>query len=746
MACRRFVKKMKTTRFTVFSIAVLLGAAFGVPGPATAGEGIVDYENVLEEVIVTATKREVALQDLAMSVGVLTGEQLQDIGAISLEDYWREIPSLAVRDGPFGGSSVIIRGLADSDSFNSTESLSAFYVDDTAVTYVTSLFATPANVAMVDVARVEVLRGPQGSVVGANAMGGAIRVVTNEPDPAGEDYRAEFNFSNTSHGGWNYGGQAMLNQPLGERSALRLAALYQSDDGFIDDIGLQRKDINDRDRAAARLSWLWNVSDRFEILVRVYGESIDSGGYNYTDPVGKEELGLFTEGDYQVALLSPEYRKEDLGMASLRLRWMFEWGEIYSATNWYEKELDQAYDWSKELFFDFFGIWNPAPFDGMTRQEDLSQELRITSNGEGALSWLAGLYYLDQEYVSRANGSTPGLLEQCPPCGFLIPPDEVILQTLDRQDREDLAVFGEMSWRFADRWEATLGGRWYQIDRTLNNSGFFGPFPLDDGATGKTDDFVPKAALSWDFSEESMIYTLVSRGFRPGQFNNAPARELCGARAVLDSDDLTNYEVGIKSRLAEGRVSINATAFHIDWDDIQTNLFKPDCAFVFLENAGKATSEGVEVDFNWLVSDQFTLQGGFGYNKAELSEDLPDPAVDAPAGTRIPNVPRWTASIAGTWDFNWGDRAPGYLRVDAQYVGSRTVLFNQSPEFLTLTELDAYTLVNLRLGGYIGSWRTEFFTDNLFDEVADEFCCRYDIDTAIARPRVMGVRAIWTYD
>ena len=733
-------------RFAAFKLAVLLLAASLYSEAIAEEENANDAARVLEEVIVTASKREVALQDLAMSVGVLTGDQLQDIGAIGLEDYWRMIPSLNVRDGPFGGNSVIIRGLSDSDSFNSTESLTAFYVDDTAVTYVTSLFATPGSVAMVDVARVEVLRGPQGSLVGANAMGGAIRIITNEPDPTAPYYRTELNLSKTAHGGWNYGGQAILNRPTGDNSALRLAAFYQYDDGFIDDIGLQRKDINDRERAGARLSWLWNVSERFEVLARIYGEHIDAGGYDYTDPVGKVELGLLTEGDYQVALLSPEFRDEELGIASLRLRWTFDWGEIYSATNWYEKELEQAYDWSKELYFDFFGIWNPAPFGGRTEQEDLSQELRISSNGAGALNWLAGLYYLDQEYVSENIGTTPGLLEQCPECGFLIPPDEIILNTYDRQTREDLALFGELSWRFAERWEATLGGRWYRIDRTLTSSGFFGPFPLDDSVGGETDDFVPKASLSWDIDDRTMVYGLVSRGFRPGQFNNAPSREICGARAIIDSDDLTNYEAGVKTRFADDRVSINATVFHIDWNDIQTNLFKPDCGFVFLENAGKATSDGVEFDFSWLVSDRFTLQGGFGYNKAELAEDLPDPDVDAPAGTRIPNVPRWTANIAAIWGFNWNDQAPGYLRVDAQYVGSRTVLFDQSPEFLTLSELDSYTLVNLRIGGDIGSWRTELFADNLFDEVADTFCCRYDIDTTIARPRTVGVRAIWMYD
>ena len=129
-----------------------------------------------------------------------------------------------------------------------------------------------------------------------------------------------------------------------------------------------------------------------------------------------------------------------------------------------------------------------------------------------------------------------------------------------------------------------------------------------------------------------------------------------------------------------------------------------------------------------------------------MKDALPDPDVDAPAGTRIPNVPHWTASLAGTWNFRWAGQYAGYLRADVQYVGSRTTLFDQSPDYLTLSKLDAYTLVNFRIGGDVGNWRTEIFADNLFDETADLFCCRYDVETTIARPRTLGIRAIWVYD
>ena len=710
---------------------------------------ISNSDRVLEEIIVTASKREVSLQELPMSVAVLTGKQLSEIGALELEDFWRLIPSLNVRDAAFGGNSVIIRGLSDTDSFQSTESLTAFYLDDTAVTYVTGLFSSPGDAAMVDVSRVEILRGPQGTLVGANAMGGAIRVISNEPDPATVFKELDLNLSSTAQGSLNYGGSYIHNQPIGVDSAIRLAIFSQFDDGFVDDIGLGRKNINNQERKGIRFSWLRDITKTFEVLARVYAEDIESDGNNYTDPFGKPELNLVTQGDYQIALLSPEPRKEELRLATLRLRWIHDWGEFYSATSWFEKSLNQHYDWSKEFRFRFFGFYNQAPFLTSSEQRDFSQEFRVSSSDQGKINWLAGFYYLDQDFHRMDHGSTPGALTACPPCGALIPADEVILNVLEDSNRQDMALFGEVGWRFNDKLHGTIGGRWHKIDRRYDTTGFFAVFPLDDGINGDADNFVPKVSLSWEASEEIMVYGLVSKGFRAGQFNNAASRAVCGAREIIDSDELVNYEAGIKARFAQDRASVNATVFHIDWKDIQTNVFDSNCGFTFLENAGAATSDGLELDFNWLVSQDFSLQGGFGYNKAELSTDLPNPAVNAPAGTRIPNVPKWTSNLAGNWGFNWSDKTTGFVRADAQYVGSRTTRFDQSPMgpvFSSVSSLDSYLLVNFRIGANIGQWRTELFVRNVFDETADIFCCRFDFETTIARPRTIGVRTSSIFD
>jgi outer membrane receptor protein involved in Fe transport len=712
----------------ILSTAVMLFSA----APSFA-QGEDEASRVLEEIIVTASKREVSLQDLPMSVGVLTESQLRDINAISMDDYWRLIPNLNVRDAPFGGNSVILRGLSDSDGFQSTESINAFYADDTSLTYVSGLFATPADVAMLDLARIEVLRGPQGSLIGANAMGGAIRMITNDPDPESPVRRMDLNLSDTNEGGWNFGGSAVLNQPTGEHSAVRVAALYQDDDGFIDDIGLDRENINDKQRTAARLSWLWNMTETFDVLVRLYGEDIETGDYNYADPIGRPWANLFTNDDYQVAAYSPQPRDESLHLAALRLRWRPEWGEFYSATSWFEKDLSLNYDFSWELYSNF-GFDNPAPALAEMDQRDISQEFRLNSDGSERFNWLAGVYLLDQESERKDVITVPGLFG-------------VALNTMDHLEREDISVFGEVSWRFRDDLEAVVGGRWYRIDRELNSSGFTLQGPFQRRVAGDADDFVPKVSLSWDVSGETMVYGLMSQGFRAGQFNGANAIDRCGAREVIESDKLTNYETGVKSRLADGQLVLNATLFYIDWDDMQIDFFEQTCGFTYVENAGRASSRGLEFDFTWLASDRFTLQGGFGYNKAQLEEGLTDPAIDAPAGSRIPNVPEWTANLSGVWDFRWTERANGQVRADIQYIGDRNVSFAQSLDFPFpfVDGLDAYTLVNIRTSAGMGQWQAELFINNVFDEMAEVGCCRPFWGPAVNRPRTVGVRGRWEF-
>lgn len=718
---------------------VLLVTLASVPFELLAQNDDADRGNVLEEVIVTATLREVSLQDLPMSVTALTGKDLLGVGAVSIEDVWRQVPNLAVRDAPFGGNSFIIRGLTDTDTFLSTESINAFYLDDTPLTYVSGLFSTPGDAAMLDLQRLEVLRGPQGTLVGANAMGGVIRYISNLPDPSEQLGHIEANLSNTDEGGWNYGGNAVWNQPTGPDSAVRIAALYQDDDGFIDDIGLGRADINSRKRVAARFSWLWNISDRWDVLARAYAEDVEMGGYNYADDVGRHWTGDLTKGDYEIVLSVPEKREEELRLASLRLRWQGDSAEFYSSTSFYQKDVFLINDWSPEHWY-FFGLVHPAEGGNDVTQEDFTQEFRLMSTGDSRFNWLLGAYYLDQEeFLEEWLYSEDLPLEH-----FGVPAGETIVYVDSSRatDRKDKAIFGEASWRFTESLEGVIGLRWYDSERSQQIDGG-GIFIIPGTAEGKSDGWIPKASLSWEISDQNMVYGLVSRGFRPGQFNNPGAISFCGARPAIDDDELTNYEVGLKHRSADGSVILNASLFDVDWDDMQFNAFQADCPFPVLENVGKASSRGFELDFAWLITDSISLEGGVGYTDAQLESEFVGESVNIPAGTTIPNVPDWTANIAATWEYDWRSDSPGYLRVDVQYVDERTTLFDETIDWPMYRQLDAYALANLRVGMNAGNFLTEFFITNLFNERAELFCCRMFFEPAVNRPRTIGMRARW---
>jgi len=701
-----------------------------------------EEEMELEEIIVTATLREVSLQDLPMSVGVLTERDLRDVGAVSIDDVWRQVPNLAVRDAPFGGRSFIIRGLTDTDSFLSTESINAFYLDDTPITYVSGLYNAPGDVALVDLQRVEVLRGPQGTLVGANAMGGVVRMVSNEPDTEAPSAHVEANLSHTDHGGWNYGGNAVWNQPTGPDSALRFAALYQDNDGFIDDIGLGRENINSQKRLAGRFSWLWNISDSWEVLARVYAENVDSGGYNYADDVGRDWSGMLTGGDYEVVLSVPEPHEEELRIASVRLQWQGDQSEFNSSTSYYRKDLSLVLDWSTEHWY-IFGLDHPAFGASVSRQEDFTQEFYLNSTGGGRFEWLIGAYFLDQkDRLDEWLGS------EDLPFEFLgVPAGETIVYVDSRRltKRRDKALFGEVSWHFTDSLVGTAGLRWYDSHRT-QQVGEGGIFIIPGTAEGNSNGTVPKVSLNWDINDQTMVYGLVSRGFRPGQFNGPGAIGLCDARPVIDDDELTNYELGAKYRSGNGDVTVNTSVFKIDWKDMQFNAFDEACPFPDLENVGEASSKGFELDFSWLITGNFHLQGGLGYTDAKLDSGFVKEGVNIPAGTKIPNVPKWTANIAGTWEFAWRSEWPGYLRADVQYVDDRTTLFDETIDYPTYRKIDAYTLVDLRLGAAHENTLVELFITNLFDERAEMFCCRSFYDPAVNRPRTIGLRGSWNFD
>jgi outer membrane receptor protein involved in Fe transport len=723
-------------------------------GQTSAGEA----SDIIEEIIVTATRRESALQDTALSVAVLAENDLEDAHLRDFEDYWRMIPSMAVTDsGPFG-TRVTLRGLSGNASARSDEALTAVYLDDTPLTPPEGFFTSPPDIYLVDIDRVEVLRGPQGTLFGASSMGGAVRTISKLPELSRVTHAYSGGMSSTHSGGLNYEIDATWNLPIiDERSAIRLAAYYRELDGYVDDIGLGQSNVNSRETAGFRLSARSRIGDNGSVTARVQYQNVDMGSFNEVDPNGKPEIGLPTTDNYQLALLVDESRKDTFLLYSLELELASALAEWTSITSYIENDADYIVDISDEMNT-YFGGYLPASIAGFYDQQAFTQEFRVASSDDGPLDWLLGLFYLDQEVPRFDIAPAPGFNDipfcvtfdppppanaPAPTCSGLPDGEEVLMFEPITATRKDYGVFGELGYRFHDHWEAAVGARWYQIEKTLfgTSSGFFvDGFDVPTDVASDEDGVNAKGSLKFHASDELMIYALASQGFRPGGANDPSLQGICtDAPPQYDSDSLWNYELGAKTRWVDNRVSLNATLYHMDWSDAQIVVASPVCAQTYVDNVGQATSEGIELELAALLGNGWDIAIGAGFTDAKLDEALPNANIDAPAGTELPNVPGMTASLAATRNFRVFD-LPGHVRVDAHYTGSSYSDIDRAIR----VKKPAYTLVDLALGIETDRWRTEIFVDNLLDEQAMLFCCRLNSEFVTNRPRTIGIRATYS--
>ena len=612
----------------------------------------------------------------------------------------------------------------------------AFYLDENAVTNDGGLFTAAPDFNLVDVDRVEVLRGPQGTIIGANAMGGAIRIITNQPDASEASQNYEGIFSSTAHGGNNYEFNATLNQPLAaDRSAVRLTAYYRNADGFIDDIGQENENANSDKTVGVRLSANTLIGDKLKLTGKIQYQNLEAGAFNFVDPNGKPEAGLIIDSDYQMALMSPETLDEALTIFGLTADYATTWGDWVSATSWFESESDIRIDLSDEMFYGF-GTYYPAQFQIHIEQKVFSQEIRFVSSPGDTINWLAGAFYLNQKTPRHDYLPAPGFNDICDGCTGQPDGEEVLLDSSFEEKRRDLAFFGEISYRFNERLEATAGARWYEIKKDQYGVGsgiFAGGDDVITDLDSKDDGVIPKFSLDWTINNDAMLYALASKGFRPGGANEVAAVITCDAPETYGPDELWNYEIGAKTSWFDKRLTFNTTIYHMDWSEVQV-LEQSTCDFISTINAGEATSNGLEMELYAVISNSWELQASLGYNKTTFDDDVPE--LNAPAGTEFPNAPGITASLAATYYYPLGERFNGFVRADLQFTDSTYT--EHDIEYREI--LPSYTLFNLRVGFTDDHWWVTLFADNLFDEKATTYCCRLNGEYTINRPRTIGLR------
>jgi outer membrane receptor protein involved in Fe transport len=651
-----------------------------MPGLVFAQSDRESEQLILEEVLVTAQKREQSLLDVPMAVTAVGNQEIKDRAAFNIKDLQYAIPSLYITNNGPGQDRIQMRGVSPG-----LQGLPAVgvYVDEVGI----SLDQVQRNleIPLVDMERIEVLRGPQGTLYGQGSMGGTIKYVTRNPDMSGSGFEGEAGFMSLDNGDTGYHGYAIANLPNSSGTfGARLVAGYDDIPGWIDDAITGEKDINSNKQAWFRGKALWQPSDTFKASLMWQHYDLESKNTNNSNPDNPDEVTQFRS--------SPTDDKFDL--FNLILDFDFGSANLISSSGYLDRTL--VFDRDLTAFFGF--LVPPGGTIGIGFDTDFtvfSQEIRLSSTGEGPFNWTIGGWYRDADSWSiRSTPATPN-----PVMGIL---DAMSTAPVDAKS---WAVFGDVSYAFADAWEASVGIRYYDDERNQHGSSvtFGAPSSFDDTATFDSVD--PRFNLLWRYNDSSSAYINVAKGFRSGGFNTL------GPPDTYDPETLWNYEIGTRTSLMDNRLTIDTALFWLDYSDVQVQDIAPGSVFANTINSGAASGLGFEFAASALLTDKLTFDFTYSRNDVTFDEDN----LDKDKGDPLDYVPKYTLSGALTYRFNWTAALPGMFRVDYQKAAGYELNIGTQNVHIK-TEPTAY--LNARLGVEGDRWQAYLEGKNLTNEDA----------------------------
>lgn len=762
------MRSSKKFRKTAIATAVAAATVLGGQSALLHAQG-----TVLEEVLVTATARSQSTQDIPFNISAVQGDDIAEQGIVDSAELMRTIPGVTLIDRGYRNSGVangfVIRGMnvdsgAAGDIGNNTVATVATYVDSTPVF---------ANLLLKDIARVEVLRGPQGTLYGSGALGGTVRYIMNQPDM--EEFSGSLNttYSQTSGSdGNNTSIDGVINIPFSDKVAFRMSAGTMKNDGVIDYVNLykldqngvpvvasdsgdcisidnasnselinngscytSKKDADDVDIWYARASLRIEPSDDLSIQINYQRQedevgarrSVTEGIDGWGDSYGSDDNGatMLEPSDRDIELITLEIKK-DLGFATLT-----------SNTSAYETTADGWRD-NSSLWVSGGRDWFDAWYTGMPRpvshvkagikEEALIQEFRLVSNtdNDSNIDWVAGVYYMDQDRETNNYSHMLGLVEYGEASGWWDSANFAhdMDSTLVRDENfTDLAVYGELTYHLSDTLRITGGLRWFDNELTNDTAmnaliGQPAKIPFVKYPTQKEDDVLVKMNISWDISDESMLYATYSEGFRRGGPNSIPTQ---GTFAELNpeqaedygKDTAKNYEIGIKGET--DRLRYSADIYYVDWQDVQLNGTTWWWGFFMAQNGDSARTQGVELELEAVVTDNMFMNFGYSYTDAELTGDLVHPqsgVVTSEDGHRLPGTPEHvlTVGLNHTADIKGMElitRVSGYYQSDSlNFVSDNTLQAKH----------DSFSLWNVTSTLRMDQWKVSLYAKNIFDE------------------------------
>jgi outer membrane receptor protein involved in Fe transport len=750
-------------------IALLMGgtAAFAQDADDASDEDVI---------IVTATKRDANLQDIPFSINAQTADDIQKTGATSLEDLSRNVAGLTIQNLGPGQSQVSIRGVSAGQIVRDQPGVKeqvGVYLDESVISL--SLF-TP-DLDLFDLNRVETLRGPQGTLFGSGSVGGTVRYITNQPKLGTTEGAVEGNVNLVD--GDDFGGhlKGAINAPLGDKAAIRAVGYYTQYGGFINarrEGGGVTEDINDGERYGGRIALTFEPSESLSITPRVIYQKISTDGFNrqevfnlYANPFTTTRPAVTFNEREQHLLLQEGFEDETI-IADATIKVGFGGVDLTSVSSYTDRNILVSRDASAltgsvsvDLGFPTAGVLLPSNLADTTKVQSFTQEVRLSSNGEGPFQWVLGGFYsnTDRDYAQRlptpgydaftdarfGAGTSAGAANGFP---LNSPYNADIVYDIKQK-----AVFGEASYMFGEQFTLTAGGRYYDFseDRLFKSGGLFSNADNQTGST-KSDGFTPRVLASFKATDGITINAQASKGFRLGGINDPLNIPLCsggatgidaltfGNRPRYDDETLWNYELGVKT---QGRgFTFNAAAFYTDISNLQVTADAGSCSSRVVFNVPKAHTQGFEFELSASPADGLDLgiSGSIVSAKFDSSVTTTAGAVIAGIrdGNRLPTVPKFQISANASYSFPISDGAEAYVSTSVQHVGNRVtqpsdqegnprsfisgLAFGGAPgtDATTLNlVLPSYELVNFSAGvDFDNGLSVIGYLNNLFDENA----------------------------
>jgi len=765
------------------TLAVLVA---GLVGPVSASAqstapSAADDADQIPEIVVTAQKREQRIQDIPLSVTAISGDDMERAGARDLHDILLSIPGVSYSGGEPGQSRYAIRGISTAASSPTV----GIYLDDVSLITIGTAFSGATDPMLVDLARVEVLKGPQGTLYGGSAMGGAIKYVSRQPVMNEFSVTAQGGVASVQHGGVSYSGESFVNLPvIDNKLAVRVGGAYRLDAGYVDNVpnaqvqewaqsastppapftpvtyGSQsnfgRDRANQRSTFTARLSAKYTPDDSLVILPIATIQRSDKA--NPDD--------FFTNlPQFQNSVRFNQPTRDDLSVYSLNVSKQFAGLTLTSLTGY----VDRSIEWDRDYSLFIAGLVpallaNNSYNASNTSSRTFTQELRLASSDAQPLKWVVGVYYSHQRDDLYQTVDTVGAGD------FFGTGTDVTYLGDQLTYTTQEAAFGDVTYALTPKWELSAGLRWFDIKQKVdgNFDGVFnGGHSEVDGKRSTDVGVTPKYSLTYRPMDNHLLYGTASKGFRqggPNRFNtDSPLCEPDFARLGItrapdsfQADSLWTYELGSKNEFGQMRSVVNAAVYYTDWKKIQQQVNLNSCGFQFVGNVGAATVKGAELSAESALGSGVSVGGTASYADTQITQSAP--GVSAQVGQPVLDTPKWMGSLYGDYRFLNGAGWTGNFRAEYQYHGANlrqfeslaTVTYPNGAlgEIPDATQIQAaYHVVNANFIFVHGAAQYRLYIDNLTDAAPylDFFRSSGVSSATTLRPRTIGVGVKMTF-